>query len=49
MYPGFVLGRYGIAPLIAASRLWLRRFERGPLEAVQHWALSSLGPRRPRP
>ncbi|RSS66671.1 DUF418 domain-containing protein [Streptomyces sp. WAC06614] len=25
--------------LVAASRLWLRRFERGPLESVQQWAL----------
>ncbi|MCB5183076.1 DUF418 domain-containing protein [Streptomyces antimicrobicus] len=34
----------GVAVLLAAaSRLWLRRFERGPLESVQQWAL------RPRP
>ncbi|MFJ4775350.1 DUF418 domain-containing protein [Streptomyces sp. NPDC088762] len=27
--------------LVAGSRLWLRRFDRGPLEAVQHAALRS--------
>ncbi|MFI5667806.1 DUF418 domain-containing protein [Streptomyces sp. NPDC051704] len=49
--PWWVMGLWAGVSLVlaAASRLWLRRFERGPLEAVQHWALSPRGPRRPRP
>ncbi|MFI6147122.1 DUF418 domain-containing protein [Streptomyces sp. NPDC051109] len=48
--PWWVMGLWaGVGlVLVAASRLWLRRFERGPLEAVQHRALSSRGrPGRP--
>ncbi|AZM89966.1 DUF418 domain-containing protein [Streptomyces sp. W1SF4] len=43
--PWWVMGLWaavGLA-LAAGSRLWLRYFERGPLEAFQHWALK---PRR---
>ncbi|MCX5377307.1 DUF418 domain-containing protein [Streptomyces sp. NBC_00091] len=43
--PWWVMGLWaGVGLVLAAgSRLWLRRFDRGPLEAVQHWALT---PRR---
>ncbi|MCX5074550.1 DUF418 domain-containing protein [Streptomyces sp. NBC_00513] len=46
--PWWVMGLWaGVAlTLVAGSALWLRRFERGPLEAVQQWALK---PRRSRP
>lgn len=46
--PWWVMGLWaGVAlTLMAGSALWLRRFERGPLEAVQHWALK---PRPSRP
>ncbi|MFF4365367.1 DUF418 domain-containing protein [Streptomyces sp. NPDC001594] len=39
--PWWVMGLWAAVSLtlVAASGLWLRRFERGPLEAVQHWAL----------
>ncbi|WP_405701805.1 DUF418 domain-containing protein [Streptomyces sp. NBC_00069] len=49
--PWWVMGLWAAVSLtlLAGSRLWLRRFDRGPLEAVQHWALSPRGPRRPRP
>ncbi|WP_327415113.1 DUF418 domain-containing protein [Streptomyces sp. NBC_01233] len=44
--PWWVMGLWaGVSlALTAGSRLWLRRFERGPLEAVQH---AALRPRRP--
>ncbi|MFJ3724458.1 DUF418 domain-containing protein [Streptomyces sp. NPDC090045] len=44
--PWWVMGLWaGVSlTLMAGSRLWLRRFERGPLEAVQH---AVLRPRRP--
>ncbi|MFK0258408.1 DUF418 domain-containing protein [Streptomyces sp. NPDC090445] len=43
--PWWVMGLWAAVSLAlaAGSWLWLRRFERGPLEAVQHWALT---PRR---
>ncbi|MBT2404040.1 MULTISPECIES: DUF418 domain-containing protein [unclassified Streptomyces] len=43
--PWWVMGLWAAVALTlaACSRLWLRRFDRGPLESVQHWALS---PRR---
>ncbi|WP_405979828.1 DUF418 domain-containing protein [Streptomyces sp. NBC_00158] len=43
--PWWVMGLWAAVSLVlvAASRLWLRHFDRGPLEAVQHWALK---PRR---
>ncbi|NXY98493.1 DUF418 domain-containing protein [Streptomyces sp. BR123] len=43
--PWWVMGLWAAVSLALAtgSWLWLRRFERGPLEAVQHWALT---PRR---
>ncbi|MEU2389397.1 DUF418 domain-containing protein [Streptomyces sp. NPDC007369] len=43
--PWWVMGLWAaVSPALAAgSWLWLRRFERGPLESVQHWALT---PRR---
>ncbi|MCX4628692.1 DUF418 domain-containing protein [Streptomyces sp. NBC_01443] len=46
--PWWVMGLWAAVSLVlvAGSRLWLRRFDRGPLEAVQHWALSVSGPRR---
>ncbi|MFF5701772.1 DUF418 domain-containing protein [Streptomyces sp. NPDC012794] len=39
--PWWVMGLWAAVSLtlVAASRLWLRYFDRGPLEAVQHWAL----------
>ncbi|MEU9038661.1 DUF418 domain-containing protein [Streptomyces sp. NPDC048352] len=39
--PWWVMGLWAAVSLtlVAASRLWLRRFERGPLEAVQHRVL----------
>ncbi|KOY57156.1 DUF418 domain-containing protein [Streptomyces sp. XY332] len=45
--PWWVMGLWAAVSLVlaAGSRLWLRRFDRGPLEAVQHWALSPRGPR----
>ncbi|MFD3537877.1 DUF418 domain-containing protein [Streptomyces sp. NPDC058662] len=44
--PWWVMGLWAVVGLllVAGSRLWLRRFERGPLEAVQHRALRSRGP-----
>ncbi|MFF3860605.1 DUF418 domain-containing protein [Streptomyces sp. NPDC002209] len=49
--PWWVMGLWAAVSLVlvAGSRLWLRRFDRGPLEAVQHWALSPRGPRGSRP
>ncbi|MFF0213334.1 DUF418 domain-containing protein [Streptomyces vinaceus] len=49
--PWWVMGLWaGVSlVLVAASRLWLRRFDRGPLEAVQHRALSSRPSPAPRP
>ncbi|WP_030762266.1 DUF418 domain-containing protein [Streptomyces sp. NRRL F-2664] len=46
-WPWWVMGLWaGVSLVLAAgSHLWLRRFDRGPLEALQHAALS---PRRPR-
>ncbi|GLX20869.1 DUF418 domain-containing protein [Streptomyces lavendulae] len=43
--PWWVMGLWAAVSLVlvAGSRLWLRHFGRGPLEAVQHWALT---PRR---
>ncbi|MFD0359168.1 DUF418 domain-containing protein [Streptomyces sp. NPDC127110] len=43
--PWWVMGLWAAVSLVlvAGSRLWLRYFARGPLEAVQHWALK---PRR---
>ncbi|WP_329382625.1 DUF418 domain-containing protein [Streptomyces sp. NBC_01351] len=40
--PWWVMGLWAAVSLAlaAASGLWLRRFERGPLESVQQWALS---------
>ncbi|MFB6812081.1 DUF418 domain-containing protein [Streptomyces sp. NPDC056387] len=48
--PWWVMGLWAAVSLalLTASRLWLRRFERGPLEAVQHRVLSARAP-RPRP
>ncbi|MER7467345.1 DUF418 domain-containing protein [Streptomyces sp. NPDC097981] len=45
--PWWVMGLWAAVglTLVTASRLWLRRFDRGPLEAVQHWALRRRGPR----
>ncbi|EFL16197.1 DUF418 domain-containing protein [Streptomyces sp. C] len=39
--PWWVMGLWAAVSLVlvAGSRLWLRYFDRGPLEAVQHWAL----------
>ncbi|MGE7389853.1 DUF418 domain-containing protein [Streptomyces sp. NPDC004126] len=39
--PWWVMGLWAAVSLVlvAGSRLWLRYFGRGPLEAVQHWAL----------
>ncbi|MER6197750.1 DUF418 domain-containing protein [Streptomyces sp. NPDC001586] len=44
--PWWVMGLWAAVSLtlIAASRLWLRRFERGPLEAVQHRMLRRRRP-----
>ncbi|MFD7624516.1 DUF418 domain-containing protein [Streptomyces sp. NPDC059851] len=43
--PWWVMGLWAAVSLAlaAGSWLWLRRFDRGPLESVQHWALT---PRR---
>ncbi|MEV7519208.1 DUF418 domain-containing protein [Streptomyces sp. NPDC091371] len=47
--PWWVMGLWAAVSLVlaVASGRWLRRFERGPLESVQHWALLRTG--RPRP
>ncbi|MEV6570396.1 DUF418 domain-containing protein [Streptomyces sp. NPDC051577] len=51
--PWWVMGLWaGVSlTLVAGCALWLRRFERGPLEAVQQWALkprpSRSSPSRP--
>ncbi|MBW5486188.1 DUF418 domain-containing protein [Streptomyces bambusae] len=46
--PWWVMGLWAAVcvVLVTGSRLWLRRFDRGPLESVQRWALS---PRRREP
>lgn len=48
--PWWVMGLWAAVSLalLTASRLWLRHFDRGPLEAVQHRALRARAP-RPRP
>ncbi|MET9885286.1 DUF418 domain-containing protein [Streptomyces sp. NPDC006430] len=46
--PWWVMGLWAVVclALVAGSRLWLRRYPRGPLEAVQHRALRARWPRR---